>query len=197
MKCSITSVKNKVNFLLFIVILSSCTASTNYNSTIVGEDKMAIIKTKEGFTYYVPWFEVKDGYATSILNTSKVVLDKGQINQLILLDPFLRRTVLDSALIHDGPVIITTIQPDRSAREYRFIKLREYMGQIVGYKKTGEYTANIVIPIDQIKDIDVELTNGTQDCNPYVLDFFLIATEIIFWDWIIYKDYSYHQRNGY
>ena len=164
--------------LAFLFIFQAC-VSNKINSEKTLEKKSATVVTNDGYTYDLPWYEVKDGNLISILNTSRIVLNKEQIIEVAVYNPKPIKVGLPDALIHDGDISVIAFDEGQYVHHYRFYELKEVRGQYVGYTFTGDYAANISIPIENVKNIEVDKIQHMDETMKTLLGWsFLIGLQI-------------------
>lgn len=163
----------------FLFFLLSC-ASSKPSSVYDNHKKTVVVKTHDGYTYDLPWYEVKDGYLVSILNTSRIVLDREQIIEVAIDNHEHKKVELDEALSHDGTVSLIAFDSGQRVHNYEFFELKEVKGQVVGFTSTNGFAANITIPLNNVKDIDVKEIRQMDDTTKRIIGWsLLIALEYI------------------
>lgn len=143
-------------------MLQAC-VSNKISSESKNEVESVVVRTHDGYTFDLPWYEVKDGKLVSTLNTSRIVLEKEQIIEVAINKPKPIKVDLHDAINHNGNISMIAYDTGQRVHNYEFYKLEEVNGVIVGYTYTGGYAANIIIPWDNVKKIDVEKKVQTMD----------------------------------
>lgn len=162
------------SFLIIIFVLQAC-VSSNTSSISNNQIESIAVKTHDGHTFDLPWYEVKDGKLISILNTSRISLDKEQIIEVAINNPEPKKVNLQDALVNDDDVFILAFDDGQRAHHYKFYEFIEVNGQFIGYTYTGGYPTNVTIPWDNVKKINVEKKTQYMD-----------ASAIRVFEWTIY-----------
>lgn len=141
------------------------------------------ITTKDGQEFEVRWLEVKDGKAFSIKNTIRIFIKKSNRERFVVDTPEPVMVSLDYALKHKGNVhVYKLVQNGRSGMDYKgsFINIEDQGEFIRGVKKIKKDTATLMIPVDQIEEINL-LNRDISVAMPLVLiPFFAISIPITY-----------------
>lgn len=168
----------KVVTTFFCILIFANQACVSNKSFTASESKIesVVVQTHDGYTYDLPWFEVKDGELISILNTARIVLNKDQVIEVVINNPETNKANIDDALIHDGTISMIAFDAGQRVHHYKFYELVEVRGQIVGYTYTGDHSANVAIPMENVKNIDVKKIKQTNDSINYPIGwaFFIV-----------------------
>lgn len=169
----ISKISISFQIAIIFVLFQSCISSKISKENKI-EDQVVVVKTHDGFTYYLPWYEVKGGKLVATLNTRRIVMDEHQIIEVAIYSPEPANTDLHTALSHDGDISMIAYDEGQRVHHYKFYRIAENNGQIIGYTFTGGYAADIAIPLDNLNSIEVEKAQYMDDSYKYVLGWALI-----------------------
>ncbi len=161
MKKIVKHFKVIANFLAALILFQSCIAyrKTTYTAQEAStfEKERIKITSMDGKVYKLRWIEIQNDYIISIENTKRELIDKDEIETVIIDNP-ITYTTLDKALEHTGTVYIRTkdFKKQDQLYNYTFVRLEDHGDSIRGYVKTENDTTNVYIPISQIEEIKVE-----------------------------------------
>ncbi len=176
--------RTAIKIILLVFLIQSCAGTKEVTDQVQEITDLTIVKTYDGYTYNLPWYEVRDGMLVSKLNTTRFIFKKDQIIDVANYDPEPHKVQLRDAINHYGDVSIVAYDHNKVIHHYRFYNLDEYAGNIVGYRYTGDYPADIRIPLSNVKkvnvqSIDEQLTKEAAIKFAYFMG--LVALEAFIW----------------
>lgn len=142
--------------LIGLLFVFQACVNNKISSEKAANKKSVIVVTHDGYTYDLPWYEVKEGKLISILNTSRIVQNKEQILEVAIDNPTPIKVGLIDALSHDGEISVIAFDEGQRVHHYKFYELKKIRAQYIGYTFTGDYAANITIPLENVKKIEVD-----------------------------------------
>ncbi len=170
----------QLGIFLIVLLIQSCTSTKLVTDPTQQSSNIIEVITKDGFTYVIPWYEAREGMLVSKLNTTRFSFNKNQIIEVANYDPEPHKVDLIDALNHYGDVSVVAYDKNKRVLHYRFYDIDEYQGKIVGYSNTGDYAADIRIPLNNVKKINVHTVEDTQfEEGWYILG--AIALECLIW----------------
>ena len=161
MKATVIKIKFLVGILLLSTSLQSCILyiETSLNEVAKYENRRIKIKTNDGHQHKLRWIEIKNDTISSIINVTRIFINKNQIDKYLLSQPNYATVDLDIALISKGDILVRTLEfKDRNPLEltsynYTFQKVVDAGDHIIGYQRSEKDTVNINLPINNIKEI--------------------------------------------
>lgn len=158
-------VKGLAYILALLMLFQSCVAyqKQSYSPKKAAEfDDMQIkIKTINGNDYKLSWIDEEDGNIVSMKNVKRDILNKDEIEEIIVNNPF-RSIPIEEAVNHQGNIFIKIKdgkkenQKEFNMYDYEFIDVKDDGEYLKTYTMTGPDTTSIIIPISKIEKVRVE-----------------------------------------
>ena len=109
---TIKHIKNIAYFLAMLILFQSCVVYNRTPSSVTEasryKERLMKIVTIDGYKYKLNWIEAKNGNIVNMKNTEREYFDKGEICQIVKIDPEPLVIPLDSAVKHRGTMQVLT-----------------------------------------------------------------------------------------
>ena len=158
-------------FLAMLILFPSCIAYRGQSSSVQEATEInkrhIKITTKNGGVYKFNWIEENNENIYSLKGTKRKVIDKKEIDKLIIYNPKPIVVSIEEAQNHNGNVLVRTNKfkdnhPYKiDSYNHSFLKIVDDGDFIKGYKMTGKDTLTVIIPLSQINRIQLESRGGT------------------------------------
>jgi len=161
--------KTLYSIAILVVLFQSCMVyekrpvsieqASNYN------DRRIKITTIDGNEQMVNWIEGKDENVVSIKNTKRTQISNSHLMQIKTVGSKPTPISLDSAYKHKG--VIEILQNDNKGRleSAEYIYIKNGGNNIIGIQGIRKNTAKIVIPNDEIKEIQIQYFRPLNNIN--------------------------------
>ena len=149
------------HFTAYLLLFQSCIL---YKSTPISVEEASQfhnryfkIRTIDGKTHELRWFDEYEESIFSIKSTTKVYVDIESIDHIIIPGANPQKVTLDAALSHRGIVhVYYKDNIDYGITKYNFMKIDTMENQLVGLRMLGKDTLTIRIPKKSILSIQVQ-----------------------------------------
>lgn len=157
---SLKKVKGIAYFLSMLIVFQSCVIYNQTPSSVAEasqyDKRLMKVKTIYGDEYKLNWIEKKNGNIISIKNAEREFLDRKDVIQIVLSNSKPRIISLDSALMNPGTLQVVIKDDKGNFNSIEYIRISDRQDLITAYKMTRKDTLTVVIPINQIEQIQLQ-----------------------------------------